>query len=170
MLRHPKPMKTLLLMRHAKSSWDNEDLPDHDRPLNDRGKRDAPRMGKHLLDLNLVPDAIVSSTAKRARRTAKKAAEACGFSKEIVEESELYEASIPEWIRVLSKTQDSNERVLGIGHNPGIEEFLESLIGDYEPMPTASLAQVALPIESWADLNGETRGELIGFWTPKELE
>lgn len=157
-------------MRHAKSSWSEEGLPDHDRPLSDRGKRDAPRMGKLILDLNLVPHRIISSTAKRARRTARKVAEACGFSNEIMKESQLYEASITDWILVLSNVGDSTDRVLAIGHNPGIEEFLEKLIGDYEPMPTAALAHVALPIDRWAEFNGETQGELIGFWTPKELD
>lgn len=163
-------MKTLLLMRHAKSSWAEEGLPDHDRPLNSRGKRDAPRMGKLILDQNLVPDRILSSTAKRARKTAQKVAESCGFTREIERIAELYGASPAEWYKVLASLEEPNDRILGIGHNPGVEEFLERLIGDYEPMPTGAVARVELPIQRWADLNPETQGSLIGFWTPKEVE
>ena len=163
-------MKTLLLMRHAKSSWEEEGVPDHDRPLNGRGKRDSPRMGKLIRQLDLVPDLVVTSTAKRAKSTAKRVAEACGYAQKIEESAALYGASTPEWVGVLTKIEETNDRVLGIGHNPGVEEFLEMLIGDYEPMPTAALAQVSLPIERWADLVEDTPGELIGLWLPKELD
>ncbi|MFG0335704.1 MAG: SixA phosphatase family protein, partial [Maioricimonas sp. JB049] len=83
-------MKTLLLMRHAKSSWADPSKADHDRPLNARGKRDAPRMGQWLLEQNLVPDRIVSSTARRARKTASRVASGCGYTAEIVHERALY--------------------------------------------------------------------------------
>ena len=83
-------MKTLLILRHAKSDWETPDVADHDRPLNGRGKRDAPRMGRLLRDENLVPDLIISSTAKRARKTAKLVAEASGYEGEIRLAETLY--------------------------------------------------------------------------------
>ena len=85
-------MKTLLILRHAKSSWNNLDLPDYDRPLNKRGKRDAPRMGDFLRHQDLVPDLIISSTAKRAKKTAKLFAKAVGYKEKISLETSFYHA------------------------------------------------------------------------------
>ena len=85
-------MKTLLLMRHAKSSWDDPDVADHDRPLNKRGKKDAPRMGQWLAEQGLTPEVIVTSTAKRARKTAELVAESCGCQREPIVLPELYHA------------------------------------------------------------------------------
>ena len=85
-------MKTLLLMRHAKSSWKDESRDDHDRPLNERGKKEAPRMGQLLLDQHLLPDLMLSSDAKRCRRTVEKVAAAAGYRGETVLTSELYAA------------------------------------------------------------------------------
>jgi phosphohistidine phosphatase len=87
-------MKTLLILRHGKSSWKFPDLPDHDRPLNSRGKRDAPLMGRKLAEEGMVPDVIISSSATRAHDTAKKAAKASGYRGEIVVESSLYRGEI----------------------------------------------------------------------------
>ena len=92
-------MKTLLLLRHAKSSWKDESLTDHDRPLNKRGKKTAPLMGHLLREKNLVPDLVVSSTAVRARSTAEAAAEACGYPGEITLTDELYLATAGEILR-----------------------------------------------------------------------
>lgn len=127
-------------------------------------------MGRLILEKDLVPDRIVSSTAERAKKTAAKVAKACGFPGEVERNPDLYHASRSDWINVLSGFSEPNPRVLAVGHNPGIEDFLGKLIGDSEPMPTAALAQVALPIEQWAQLCGETEGKLLGFWIPKELD
>ena len=163
-------MKTLLLLRHAKSSWKHEDVSDHDRPLNKRGKRDAPRMGKLLRDAQLTPELIVSSTAKRARKTASKVAKECSYEGVIELTGDLYLAPPTQYIQVLSNVPDHINRVLVVGHNPGTEDLLAQLTGCATHFPTAALAQVELDIATWDQLTNETRGQLIDSWRPSELE
>ena len=117
-------MKTLLILRHAKSSWKNTGLADHDRPLTKRGKRDAPRMGRLLRDENLTPDLIVSSTAKRALDTAEAVAEASGYEGEVESRPEFYMAGPEAYLRALRALSDDYECVMVIGHNPGLEELV----------------------------------------------
>ncbi len=162
-------MKSLLILRHAKSSWKVLDLADHDRPLNERGKRDAPRMGHLLRDENLVPSLVLSSTAKRARKTAAKVAQACGYEGHIQLDDRLYHADCQAWLEVLREVPEENDRVLGVGHNPDLEELLELLTGCSEAMPTAALAHVALPIASWQQLPDEPEGKLVHLWRPRDL-
>lgn len=161
-------MKTLLLMRHAKSSKDI-DRDDHDRGLNDRGKKDAPRMGELLKDEDLLPDYVVISSARRARKTGDHVALASGFRGECRITSELYMAGPEQILQVIRQTPDSCERLLLIGHNPGLEEVLERLLGGYTPLSTAALAHVQLEIDSWESLASETKGELVQLWQPREL-
>ena len=165
-------MKTLLLLRHAKSSWKNADLSDHDRPLNERGKTDAPRMGLLLKQNELVPDLIVSSTAKRARKTAEKVAVECSYVGSINLEGELYLAPPSAYIEVLRQVDDEYQRVMAIGHNPGIEELLHLFSGSdaHMHMPTAALARLSLEIDFWRDLNRDSKCVLEGYWCPKDLD
>ncbi len=163
-------MKTLLILRHAKSSWKQEGLTDHDRPLNKRGKRDAPRMGKWLRESNLAPDLIISSTAKRARKTASKVAKKCEYQGVIELTGELYLAPPQNYLRVLRNVPDDYGRVMVVGHNPGLEELLSVLTGTQTHLPTAALAQVDLPIDRWQELDGAVEGELRDVWLPKELD
>ncbi len=163
-------MKTVLILRHAKSSWKAELASDHDRPLNKRGKRDAPRMGKLLRDGHLEPELIISSTAKRARKTASKVAKKCGYEGVIELDGSLYLAAPSQYIAVLQNVPDHIERVLVVGHNPGEEELLAHLTGQPVRFPTAALAQVELDIASWEELTRETRGRLIDLWRPGELD
>lgn len=162
-------MKTLLILRHAKSSWKDESLPDHDRPLNKRGKEEAPRMGRLIRELDLIPDLIISSTARRAQTTAKLVAEEAGYDGEIILLRDLYAAAPEAYLEALETVGDKFQRVMVVGHNPGLEELVEALTGEYQPMPTAALAQVSLPIEGWSELNDEVEGKLSGFWSPKSL-
>ena len=162
-------MKYLLVLRHAKSSWKDEALGDFDRPLNNRGKRDAPRMGRLLADMDLIPDLIITSGAKRAKSTAKAAADSSGYEGEIDVRSQLYMAMPDDYFAVLNEVPDSNERVMVVGHNPGVEELLEQLTGIWERMPTAALAHLGLDIESWQGVDFDTTAKLIGVWRPKEL-
>ena len=162
-------MKTLLLLRHAKSSWKHPELADHDRPLNKRGKRDAPSIGQLVSDKGLVPDLIMSSTAKRARKTARAVAKASGYKGKIELTPTFYLASPEAYIEALCSLSEDYERIMLVGHNPGMEELLEMLIRRIEPMPTAALALVSLPITEWKELNYETTGELIDLWKPREL-
>ena len=163
-------MKTLLILRHAKSSWGDPSLADHERPLNARGKRDAPRMGRLARDERLGPDLIISSDAVRARLTAEAMAEAIGYRRQILLDARLYHASPAEILAALRRAvQDDVSTVMIVGHNPGLEELMAQLTGDREPIPTAALAQIALPIQRWADLHPSTRGACVGLWRPKEL-
>lgn len=162
-------MKELLVLRHAKSSWNDLSLRDFDRPLNKRGKMDAPRMGKLLAEQDLVPDLIITSAAVRARLTAEAVAETSGYDAEIFETSELYMAMPEDYIAVLNHVQDSNTLVMVVGHNPGIEDLIEDLTGEWYRMPTAALAHIQLDIDSWQSLDAESEGELVNNWYPKEL-
>lgn len=163
-------MKTLLILRHAKSSWKASGLADHDRPLNKRGKRDAPRMGKLVRKEGLVPDLIVCSTARRAQETAEAVSEASGYEGEIQPAPEFYAAGPEAYLEALRRVPDDYRGVMVIGHNPGLEELLELLTDEAEPLSTAALARVALPIKRWKDLSARTRGELMQVWRPRELE
>jgi phosphohistidine phosphatase len=163
-------MKTLLVLRHAKSSWRESELADHDRPLNKRGKRDAPRMGELMRVEGLLPELILTSSAKRALNTAKLVAEACGFDGEIQVSRDLYAAGPEEFISALCALSDELETVMVVGHNPGLEELVEALTEEAPAMPTAALAQIALDIERWADLEEEEAGKLVNLWLPRNLD
>ncbi len=162
-------MKTLLLLRHAKSSWDDSSLADHDRPLNLRGKRDAPRMGLLLREQKLVPDLILSSTAMRARKTAQKVAKSFDYTGTIELVPELYDSNIRIYKQVLVQRGGRCERIMLVGHNPEIGNFLYSLTGCREKMPTAALAHVQLSIDCWEDILSGGKGELLSLWRPKAL-
>ena len=162
-------MKTLLILRHAKSSWDDSRLSDYERPLNSRGKRDAPRMGQLLRDEELVPDLIITSPAERAVATAEAVATASGYAHEIKFTRQLYHAAPEEYVEVLQEEGGNYQRVMVVGHNPGIEYLVELLTDVDERMPTCALAQVELPIEQWTELNEEVMGKLVNVWRPKEL-
>ena len=162
-------MKTLLILRHAKSSWKDVELADHDRPLNKRGKRDAPRMGSLIRDQGLQPDLILSSTAVRARRTAKAAADECGYDGELVLTPELYAFDPAPYLASLAELADDYGTVMIVGHNPAVEELAETLTGEYQRFPTATLAEIQLPIVSWSEIDDSEYGALTNLWRPKEL-
>lgn len=162
-------MKTLLLLRHAKSSWADERLSDFHRPLNDRGRQDAPRMGKLLRLHDLVPDLIITSPAKRAASTVKRAADAAGYEGEIRLAEDLYLAEPQVYVALARKVDDSIGTLMLVGHNPGIEECIGLLAGRGETMPTGALACFKLPIDRWQNLQETGKYELAGIWRPKEL-
>ena len=162
-------MRTLLLLRHAKSSWKDVTLSDHDRPLNGRGKRDAPKMGRLLRTEQLVPDLVICSTAKRARATTKLVVETSGYGEEVIFTPDLYHAASFTYLEVLRQVPDQYRRVLVVGHNPNLEYLLEELTGDWEHLPTATLAQVTLPIEHWRELDAGITGTLVNLWVPRAL-
>lgn len=162
-------MKTILLMRHGKSSWKESDLADHERPLNKRGLRDAPRMGMILCERELIPQQILSSTAVRARQTAEAVAQASEYTGEVTYLDRLYMAEVEEYIETLRELPDTIERAMIIGHNPGIETLLQVLSGRIESLPTAVIAHIAVPIKHWSELNADINGELVDIWRPKEI-
>jgi phosphohistidine phosphatase len=153
-------------MRHAKSSWKDADMADHDRPLNKRGQRDAPRMGELLRHEDLLPDLILCSTAARARATAAAVIQAGEYGGEIKYKRSLYAAPPDAYLRTLRGLPERFARVMLIGHNPGLEELLEMLTGEAKHLPTAAVAHVRLDIERWSALRDHGDGELLDFWRP----
>lgn len=162
-------MKRLMLLRHAKSSWDSSTLSDHDRPLNGRGKNDAPRMGRLLYHEGLVPDVIVSSTAVRAADTAGLVALAAGYEGDVVYTGRLYHAGPETYLALAEELPDTVNIVLMIGHNPGLEELVEALSGHAERLPTAALAVFEIAIDRWQDLSADSTCTLTNLWVPKGL-
>ena len=162
-------MKTLLILRHAKSSWNYPELSDYDRPLNRRGKRDAPRMGKHLRQEGLVPDRILTSSAKRARKTASKVAKTSGYIGKVKKLDAFYDTVPGVYFETLQALPNKYQRVMVVGHNPTMEQLVNHLTSHIERMPTAALAHIEIPIEHWEALNLYTKGILVNLWTPKTL-
>ena len=139
------------MMRHAKSSWNNSDLADFDRPLNERGLEDAPLMGNVMYENQFQPDLIISSPAKRAKQTAILVRAAAQIEKEIQYDEKIYEASSRRLLQIVSEQNDKLESLMLVGHNPGFEELLKNLTGEFQTMPTATLAVIDLEIDSWSE-------------------
>ncbi len=163
-------MKHLLLLRHAKSSWESADLSDHQRPLNERGKRDAPRMGHWICQQELQPDLVISSTAMRAEQTARAVASECGCEDLVELTDELYHAPPARYLSILAELPVQVQRVLMVGHNPGIESLVGYLSGEPAQMPTAALAHLELSIDCWQQFDSAEDASLAGFWIPRELD
>ncbi len=162
-------MKTLLVLRHGKSSWSDSSLGDHDRPLKGRGKRAAKKIGRVLRERGLLPDLVLSSTAKRARATAKLTLQEAGYEGDVVKLRELYFASVHKQLAAVSRhARRDDERVLIVGHNPALEELVGTLTGDEVSLTTANLAVVDLEIEDW-DTLPKARGTLRVLVRPREL-
>ena len=144
-------MKTLLLIRHAKSSWDTPSQKDFDRPLNDRGHHDAPAMAERLLDKGIEIDAFISSTANRALSTAKYFAKVYNVPMhDIIKVPELYEAPFDVFFDVISKVSDDYNSIAIFGHNPGITAFANVLTKTrVDNMPTCGIFAVEADIEKW---------------------
>jgi len=164
-------MKTLILMRHAKSSWKHPEIKDHERGLNKRGKKDAPRMGKLLVDNELIPQRILTSTAVRSRMTVEAVVEVMNYTGEVSYLDSLYMAEPDIYLELLSLMPDDLERILVIGHNPGLEGLLQILSGRVESLSTASVAFLSLPIKSWKEIRlHENPAELVALWTPHDVK
>lgn len=161
-------MKTLLLLRHAKSDWDDSSLRDFDRPLATRGERDAPRIGKALRKRGILPDLIISSPAARAKATIEAVTRAAKMNLEVRFDEVVYGASSPELISLIRGLPDKNSCLLLVGHNPGFEDLVGRLSGSHERMPTAAIACIEFQIDRWEDVN-DREGKLLWVLTPKKL-
>jgi phosphohistidine phosphatase len=161
-------LKILILVRHAKSSWKDASLADRDRPLNKRGKRDAPEMGRRLAARGAAPDLIVSSPAARALATARIIAEAVGYPVDAIREDErLYLASPAELLEAIRDLDDGYDRVFLFGHNPGLTELVNELSEPaVDNVPTCGLVELRLAAERWADVSPDTVRR-VSFDTPK---
>lgn len=166
-------MKTLILIRHAKSSWNDPALDDFDRPLNERGKRDAPRMGKRLKEKRITPDLMLSSPARRAFSTAKKIAKVLKYKKDNIKtERRLYHADEEIILDVIKSVKDKHQVVLVFGHNPGLTEFVNTLQDtgeEIDNIPTCGIAAFQININSWSELSWG-KGKMIFFDYPKSRE
>ena len=161
-------MKTLLLVRHAKSSWDQPGLSDFDRPLNERGKKDAPLMAKRVKEKSIDLDLLVSSPAKRARQSARYFAEEFGFKKEEIRLVEdLYGATRREFLQAIEELQDKFKTVALFSHNPGITDFASSLTNvRVDDMPTCAVFAVQANAETWKEFM-EAEKSFLFFDYPK---
>jgi phosphohistidine phosphatase len=163
-------LKRLFLLRHAKSSWEDQDLPDHDRPLAPRGRKAAKRMAKHLRDEGISPSLVLCSSARRTRETLERV-EPGG---DVHVERELYGASASELLDRLRRVPDETQSVMLIGHNPAVQELALELAADGDRLadverkfPTCALATLSLR-GTWGELEASA-AELVAFVRPKDL-
>jgi phosphohistidine phosphatase len=155
-------------MRHAKSSWENSDFSDFERPLNEIGLKAAPFMGNIIYQNGLQPDLIVSSPAKRAKQTAVLIKAVAEIKAQIEYREELYGAKPTAFFEVTAAIEDKFESVLLIGHNPELENFIHKLTRENQSMPTTSIAVIRLNIESWSEIAFDS-GRLELVLRPKDL-
>lgn len=172
-------MKTLLFLRHAKSSWSDPSLNDHERPLNKRGRNAALLMGRFIAQNDLVPDQILCSTAVRARETLERATAGWGHTPPVSIEPALYDFSGTEgYLGLIRAANDEAASLMIIGHNPTIEILVDHLVGQAtarlaeklaEKYPTAALAVLQFDTSTWDEIT-PGQGHLISFTLPRELE
>lgn len=160
-------MKTLFVLRHAKSSWENPDLADFERPLNSRGLDAARFIGELIYERGLEPEIIISSPAKRAKQTAVLVKEIAEIPKPVKFDERIYEASPLTLFNLIREFDEQWESVLLIGHNPGFENLVRMLTGETVSMPTAALARINLKIKKWSDVE-TAANELEFLIRPKE--
>ena len=161
-------MKTLFLLRHAKSSWKDSDLQDFDRPLNGRGKEAAEVIGRFIRKKRLMPDLLLSSPAVRARETIETIIKIANLQSELRFEERIYEAGSSRLAEIVSEIEDEQKSVMLVGHNPGMEELLRLLTDHLEHMETGTLAKIDLNGSSWSKALAE-KGKLDWIVKPKEL-
>lgn len=172
-----KRMKTLMLLRHAKSAWSDPTVGDHDRPLNERGRKAAARMGRYMAEEALRPDIVLSSTSARTRETWHRLADSAGFDLTPRFENSLYLGRPGDYLALIAKLPEKAGNVLCLGHSPGIETLALRLSGDGDAedlyamagkFPTAGMAVIEFE-GGWADI-GDGRGRLDRFVRPRLLE
>jgi len=162
-------MKTLFILRHAKSSWKDESLQDFDRPLNGRGRKAAELIGILMKKQKVAPDLVLSSPAIRARETIEIVMKAAKLAVELRYDQRIYEASPVQLLEVISQIEEDKKSALLVGHNPGLEDLLHVLTGHAEHMSTACLAKIDLKANKWSKSLSE-KGSLDWIVTAKELE
>jgi phosphohistidine phosphatase len=161
-------MKTLFILRHAKSSWINPDSSDFDRQLNERGLKTVPQMGEMIFDHQFQPALILSSPAKRAKQTAVLIKETAQIKGKIEYDERIYEASPLRLLQIISETDESVDSLMLVGHNPGLEGLIKALTGELRTMPTAALAVVDLETENWREI--AAAGKLRMMLRPKDYQ
>lgn len=162
--------RELLIMRHCKSSWSDDALPDIERPLNARGKADAVAMGRLLAERRLLPDLAITSPAKRARSTLKRVAAAANYDGDTRVEQDLYESSPLRVLELVASIASRYQRAMVVGHNPTLEEFVRLLTGSVVALPTGTVAWLSLPVEHWSELAKRPAGALKGLFSPGTIQ
>lgn len=162
-------MRTLLLLRHAKSSWGDASLPDIARPLNERGRRAAPLIGGEMRRRGTMPDLVLSSPATRTRETLELVRITAKLDSPVRFDERIYEASVDDLLRVIADAEDEHASILVVGHNPGLENLLTHFTSEVHPMPTAALAALTLDVASWSDVQNTT-ARLDWFVKPRDLD
>lgn len=155
-------------MRHAKSSWKEPDIPDHERPLKKRGLKDAATMGKVLKNKEIVLDKIISSNAVRAADTAAIVAEKCGYKKDIDFTDKLYMAECQAILDLIQSQPDKLKTILVVGHNPGMEALVQLFSKKIESLPTSAIAFFQADIKKWKDFDKKSNLKLKKVWYAKE--
>lgn len=163
-------MRTLFLIRHAKSSWDNPGLRDFSRPLNERGLHDAPRMAQRLVQLGIQPELLVSSPAKRALSTALFFANAFGIEGEaIIQEQNIYEANPVDILKIISRLPDTAHVIMLFGHNPTFTDVANRFTDDFiDNIPTCGIVQIESDADSWKTFY-EGNATVKACFFPKEV-
>lgn len=160
-------MKTLLLVRHAKASRDDPSLDDRDRPLTERGQRDAPKMGKRLAKRSIKADAIISSPAARARATAELMADELGYGRDRIQYDErIYDAEPEALLEIACDLDDALSTVMLVGHNPGFSELAQIFTDEIGDLPTCGVAELRFSVAHWAALDAGTLAS-FSLDTPK---
>lgn len=164
--------RRLVMIRHAKSSWANPLQSDFERPLNDRGEHDAPMMGERLKKLNIVPDLIIASPAKRAKQTAKKVAAAMGYDESKIQWVDKLYHCIPQvFEEVLYEIDDSINTVFVVAHNPGITQFVNELSAEFsiDNMPTCGMVGAEVELDHW-EMFPSAKKKVFLFEYPKKQQ
>ena len=164
--------KVLLILRHAKSSWKNKNLNDHDRPLNKRGRKEAIKMGEYLRAMDLVPDAIITSSALRAIETTILVCSQSSYNGVVEVNFSFHGGNTLSYIQAISTSNEDKNRLLIVGHNPTLEESVSKLTNKVVRLPTCTLIQIRLNIVNWnaISLHSEFKPEIVEIWRPKKIE
>lgn len=160
------PMKSLIVLRHGKAESPGG-VADFDRSLAGRGVRDAVRVGEVLVERDLMPDSIVTSTAKRAATTAQLMAEGCKYSGEIIPSDDLYLPTQSNILSTIRAIPEQLSRVVIVGHNPGFGMFSMKFGNDVDQFPTCAWAHIGFDVEFWGEVTETTKSEGLDFWYPK---
>jgi phosphohistidine phosphatase len=164
--------KVLLILRHAKSSWKNKKLNDHDRPLNKRGRNEAVKMGLYLKKINLIPNTIVTSSALRAIETTTLVCRNCDYDKLVEVNFAFHKGGADSYIQAISTAPEDKRILLIVGHNPDVEDLVGVITNRNIRIPTCTLIQINLSIANWKNitLHDSYKSEIVNVWRPKKIE
>jgi phosphohistidine phosphatase len=164
--------KVLLILRHAKSSWKNRKLNDHDRPLNKRGKKESVKIGDYLKNVDLMPDTIITSSALRAIETTTLLCRQSGYNGIVEVNFSFHEGNTASYLQAISTSNEDKSRLLIVGHNPTLEQLINILTNKSVRLPTCTLVQIKLNVPSWDNVihSSGSKSEIVNIWRPKKVD